>query len=315
VAAGVPVTAGLPVAAGLPVGRRRCAVLGHPIGHSLSPVLHRAAYAALDLDWTYEAVDVTGDALAGFLDGLDPSWRGLSLTMPLKRAVLPMLDVVDPLARTVGAANTVVLDEDGRTGSNTDVGGLLGALAAVGIGAPGPGAATRAPTSCLVLGGGATAASTVVALSRLRPREIVVAVRDRDRAAPVLALAASVGTPVRAADLAAARSWGRPDLVVATLPAGAADGLAAAVADCVTPGGVVFDVVYDGWPSTLARAATAAGATVLSGLDLLVHQAAGQVAAFTGVQVPVGVLEAALAAAGLPGPAGTAASASESPRG
>lgn len=302
-------------------------MLGHPVGHSLSPVLHRAAYAWLDLDWTYDARDVTADDLAAFLDSLGPDgpgadgpgadglgagggWRGLSLTMPLKRAVLPLLDTVDPLAVTVGAANTVVLTPAGRHGSNTDVGGLLDALAEAGVAAPpveppleppadppaaaGPSAPGRAPASCLVLGGGATAASTVAALARLGPAEVVLAVRDPVRAAAVLDLARRVGLPVRTAELDTPARWGHPDLVVSTLPAGAADAVAGAVAGVLAPGALVFDVVYDGWPTPLARAAARAGARVLSGLDLLVHQAAGQVLAFTGREVPVAVLRAAL---------------------
>ncbi len=297
------------------IGSRRCAVLGHPVGHSLSPVLHRAAYAWLGLDWTYEARDVTADGLAAFLDRISPdspsadglvtgaggSWRGLSLTMPLKRAVLPLLDSVDPLAVTVGAANTVVLGPAGRHGSNTDVGGLLDALAEAGIGAGG-----RAPGSCLVLGGGATAASTVAALARLGPAEVVLAVRDPARAAEVLGLGRRVGLPVRTAALDTPARWRRPDLVVSTLPAGAADAVAEAVAGVLAPDALVFDVVYDGWPTPVARAAARAGAGVLSGLDLLVHQAAGQVLAFTGRAVPVAVLRAALGSrpgAAAPGPA------------
>ena len=88
----------------------RCAVLGRPIAHSLSPAMHRAAYARLELDWTYDACEVGEQDLPAFVAGLDDSWRGLSLTMPLKRAVLPLLDEVSPVASQVGAANTVVLE-------------------------------------------------------------------------------------------------------------------------------------------------------------------------------------------------------------
>ena len=88
---------------------RRAAVIGHPVAHSLSPVLHRAAYAALGLEgWTYEAIDTTEEQLPALVNGLDASWAGLSLTMPLKHAVIPLLDHVDPLANVVGAVNTLV---------------------------------------------------------------------------------------------------------------------------------------------------------------------------------------------------------------
>ncbi len=113
---------------------RRAAVLGHPVAHSLSPVLHRAAYDALGLDgWSYEAIDTTEEQLPAFVNGLDASWAGLSLTMPLKHAVIPLLDHVDPLANVVGAVNTLVVQPTGGTrptfvGTNTDVHGLVAAL-------------------------------------------------------------------------------------------------------------------------------------------------------------------------------------------
>jgi len=125
----------------------RAAVLGRPIAHSLSPALHRAAYAALGLDWSYDAVDCGPDELAALLDGLGPEWRGLSLTMPLKAAVLPLLDDVAPLAAAVAAANTVVLRDGRRSGHNTDVHGIVAALAEVGV---------TSVSRAVVLGGGAT---------------------------------------------------------------------------------------------------------------------------------------------------------------
>src|SRR5262249_50853763 len=133
----------------------RCAVLGDPVEHSLSPALHRAAYAALGLDWTYDAVRVAAGGLRDFVSGLDESWRGLSLTMPLKREAVPLLTSQDEWTRVSGAANTVLLDSDGgRHGLNTDV---PGALAAVNQAVPGH------AHSAVVLGGGATAASVLLA--------------------------------------------------------------------------------------------------------------------------------------------------------
>src|SRR5579859_5144572 len=113
----------------------KAAVLGKPVGHSLSPALHRAAYAALGLDgWSYEAIECDEVRLPGLLVGCGPGWAGLSLTMPLKRAVLPLLDHVDPLAAEVGAANTVVFFAGLRHGHNTDVPGMASALAEGGGG-------------------------------------------------------------------------------------------------------------------------------------------------------------------------------------
>ena len=273
--------------------RPRCAVLGHPVGHSLSPVLHRAAYAALGLDWDYVAVDVDADGLAGFVDGLDGRWRGLSLTMPLKWAVLPLLDELDPVAATVGTVNTVVFGPHRpgarplRRGVNTDVPGIASVLA----GAP--------AREVVVLGAGATACSVLAALDPAA--DVTVLARDPARAGRLREVADRLDRPVRIERLpdAGGAPVGRPDLLVSTLPGGA---LPAVHPDLVPgPGGTVFDVVYDGWPTPLARAGAAAGARVLSGLDLLVAQAVGQVEAMTGRGVDVAVLADALVAAGVEG--------------
>ncbi|MBO0847187.1 MAG: shikimate dehydrogenase, partial [Nocardioides sp.] len=109
----------------------RCAVLGDPIEHSLSPALHRAAYAALGLDWSYDAVRVPAGGLAAYVEGLGPEWRGLSLTMPFKREVVPLLTSSDHWTEVSGAANTLLLDaRGGRHGLNTDVPGAEAAIAA-----------------------------------------------------------------------------------------------------------------------------------------------------------------------------------------
>lgn len=273
-------------------------MLGSPVGHSLSPVLHRAAYAALGLDWTYAAVEVDAAGLPDLLDGLDDSWRGLSLTMPLKWAVLPLVDELDPVAVTVGAANTVVFGA-ARSGArrlryaaNTDVAGVAAVLA-------GPPAG-----SVLVLGAGATAASVLAAVPS--SAAVTVLVREPGRAGRLREVAERLDRTVRIARFGDAVD--RPDLLVSTLPGGAlaADTLADA-ADRWLPaaGGTVFDVVYAGWPTPLARSAARAGLTVRSGLDLLVHQAVGQVELMTGARVDPAVLAAA--AAGAASAAGTAA--------
>src|SRR5689334_15730684 len=113
---------------------KQAAILGHPIGRALSPVLHRAAYAALGLDWTYSAIDCDEDLLPGFLRGLDDSWAGLSLTMPLKRVAVPLLDRASALAAAVGAVNTVTVTDGLLIGENTDIVGMVAALAEAGIG-------------------------------------------------------------------------------------------------------------------------------------------------------------------------------------
>jgi shikimate dehydrogenase len=268
------------------VAATRAAVLGAPIAHSLSPVLHTAAYHALGLtNWSYEAIKCDEVRLPGLLATLGPDWAGLSLTMPLKRAVLPLLDHTDPLAATVGAANTVVLKDGQRLGFNTDVAGLGAAMRAAGVTPEG---------NVVVLGGGATACSALAAVRETGTCDVTVAVRARPRAEPLRAVAARLGVTVRFADLAngslASRPW---DVLISTIPGPAAAG----VADLVTTGAVtaraVVDVGYDPWPTPLAAAADKAGSVVISGYELLVYQAAGQVELMTGHKAPVAAMRAA----------------------
>jgi shikimate dehydrogenase len=263
---------------------RRAAVLGSPIAHSLSPVLHRAAYAELGLTgWTYDRFDVDEQALPGFLDGLGPEWAGLSLTMPLKRAVIPLLDEISETASAVDAVNTVVLHEDGRrTGDNTDIPGMVAALAEHGI---------EKVDSAAVLGAGATASSALAALARICTGEIAVYVRSEARAAEMRRWAERLDVQVRVADWADAEQALRAPLVVATTPAGTTDALAAAIPERPA---ALFDVLYDPWPTTLAARWSAYGGAVVSGLDLLVHQAVLQVEQMTGrAPAPVNVMRRA----------------------
>ncbi|TDC70504.1 shikimate dehydrogenase [Actinomadura sp. GC306] len=266
---------------------RRAAVLGAPIAHSLSPVLHRAAYAAMGLDaWSYAAVECDEGGLAGLLDGLGPEWAGLSLTMPLKRVALDLVDTVSDLAVKVGGVNTIVLRDGRRHGDNTDVHGMVAALTEAGVTVGGPDA------GAVVLGGGATAASALAALAALGAAEAVLAVRTPERAAETVrvgerfGLAVKVGTLDRVAgELPAA------GLVVSTLPGRAADAFAAPVA---ASGAALFDVVYAPWPTALATAVEKAGGTVVGGFPMLLHQAVRQVALMTGRDdVPVAAMRAA----------------------
>ena len=267
----------------------RAAVLGSPIGHSLSPVLHRAAYAELGLDdWTYEAYDVAAPALAEFLLGLDASWAGLSLTMPLKAAVLDLLDDASPLVRSVGAANTVLLHGGRRRGENTDVPGLVAALRQHGLERVG---------SASVLGGGATARSAVAALAGVAST-VTAYVRSPGRADELRAVAAATGAVLQLSDWADAADGLGAELVVNTTTAGAADALAARLPERPGGPGTLFEVLYDPWPTPLAGAWSAGGGLVIDGLDLLVHQAVRQVALMTRAEVDVPRLVPVLRAAG-----------------
>lgn len=262
---------------------RRCAVLGSPVGHSLSPVLHRAAYAELGLDWSYGAVEVDEKALPGFLAALDASWRGLSLTMPLKRAVMPLLDQVSARAALAGAANTVLLEGDERHGDNTDI---PGAAAALRERYAGP--LTRAT----VLGGGATATSVLLALADLGCRTATLLVRSPERAEEtVRAVARHPDAPAVEVALLSEAQPAAVDVLVSTIPAEAQTDRLEQLAGEAR---VVFDVLYHPWPTPLARAAADAGVALVGGLDLLVHQAALQVELMTGVSAaPLDAMRAA----------------------
>ena len=248
----------------------RCAVLGSPIAHSLSPVLHRAAYTELGLDWSYDAIEVDEAGLADFVTGLDDTWRGLSLTMPLKRAVLPLLDELDPWAEVSGAANTVVLGGGRRLGHNTDV---PGAVAALSERSAGP------FTTAVVLGGGATAAAGLRALSELGCEEARLLVRDPGRVSETLAAVSRHGRGPHVDVGVLTDDFADADVLVSTIPAAAHTPHLVA---CSRDARVVFDVVYDPWPTSIAGAATDDGRTLVGGLDLLVHQAALQVRLMTG---------------------------------
>jgi shikimate dehydrogenase len=265
---------------------RRAAVLGSPVAHSLSPVLHRAAYDHLGLTgWSYDAYDVDEAGLAGFLSGLDRSWAGLSLTMPLKAAVLPLLDGASPLVETSGAANTVLLRDGRRVGENTDVPGMVAALAAREV---------TSVADAVVLGGGATARSAVLALASVTG-SVRAYVRDPARRPALEAAAAAAGVALEVEAWARAADGLAAPLVVSTTPAGATDLLVPSVPPTV---GTLFDVLYDPWPTPLAAAWTARAGTVVDGLDLLVHQAVLQVSLMTGVEVDRDELAAVLRAAG-----------------
>lgn len=246
----------------------RLAVLGSPIAHSLSPVLHRAAYGVLGLDWSYEAIDMPRDQLAAFVTSRDESWRGLSLTMPLKVEILPLLTEVSELARETGSANTVLYSRLGLRGFNTDVYGLVGGLSRHG---------RTSLDSVLVLGGGATAASALVAAARLGARTVFVGVRSPERASGLRAIAAAQGVEIQVRELADLLEIDeRLDAVISTLPNGAA--VEVALDPDTISEATLFDVAYSPWPTPLAASWT--GEDVIGGLEMLVLQALAQVRIF-----------------------------------
>lgn len=278
----------------LSVTGHRAAVLGSPISHSLSPALHHAAYRALGLsDWTYGVHEVDAAGLPGFVSELGPQWAGLSLTMPLKEAAFQVAGEVSELAREVGAINTLVRGPNGDwRGDNTDVYGVSQALREAGW---------MSVASSVVLGSGATARSVVAALAMLGCSKVTFAVRAEPRT-ETLEQARRAGLEVAVVGLGqVADVLEDARLVVSTLPANAlAAGATAGLARRVRRGDhLLLDVVYAGWPTPLAQTFDEAGAAVVSGLEILVHQAAEQVYLMTGRRPPVEQMRAAgLAAMG-----------------
>lgn len=256
----------------------RAAVLGSPVAHSLSPVLHTAAYAAMGLsEWSYGMHECAEEELAAFLSGLGDEWAGLSLTMPLKRRALDLADTVSDLSRRVGGANTLVRRGGSWHAHNTDVAGIAEALREAGVGAP---------RSAIILGAGATAASALAALVSLGlSSPVTVLARDTRRTEDLVAAARRIGHPLKVAALSGLEERLDVDLVVSSLPSGAADHYADLVAASRAD---LFDVVYAPWPTRVAAAVAARGGRVIGGFPMLLHQAVEQVRLMTGVDdVPV----------------------------
>jgi shikimate dehydrogenase len=263
---------------------RSAAVLGTPIGHSLSPVLHRAAYRALGLaGWSYTAIECDEQGLAGVLADSGPEVVGYSCTRPLKRQVLRVAGSVSPEAVAIGAGNTLVRGQDGWHADNTDWIGIRDALAAAGVAAGG---------AVAVLGAGGTAQAALAALTGAD--RVTVLVREPSRAEELLATARRLDRPVTVASLAERQPWLDADLIVATLPAGAADRFSDLP---FRPRQALLDAVYHPWPTPLAGALAAAGAPVVSGAAMLLYQAARQVELMTGSAAPVEAMRAAMTAA------------------
>jgi shikimate dehydrogenase len=259
----------------------RAAIIGRPVSHSLSPTLHRAAYAALGLtDWTYDALDLGAEDVAVLLAGLDEQWRGFSVTMPCKQAAVAAADVVEPLPRLLGAANTLVRTGEGWRADNTDVGGIGMALQLGGV---------ERVSSAAIIGAGGTAVAAAVALSSLGAEHVEVVVRAPDRAADLVRVLDAFGVAATVRRLAGTA----PDVpvVVSTVPIGAQPDLAALD---WRAGQTVLDVLYAPWPTPLAQRVAAAGGTVIGGLEVLFWQATAQVELMTGLPAPIAAMRAAL---------------------
>jgi shikimate dehydrogenase len=263
---------------------RKAGVLGSPIAHSRSPQLHLAAYRALGLaDWTYERIECGAEELPAVVDGLGPEWIGVSVTMPGKFAALRFADERTDRAELVGSANTLLRTPRGWRADNTDIDGVMGAL----------GAATG---RAVVSGSGGTAPAAIVALAELGVGDITVVARNPDKAARLVELATRVGAAARFCQLDSDNGGPVADRVkaagvlVSTLPAD----VAGRYGDVFACAPVLLDAIYDPWPTPLAAAVAAAGGRVISGLQMLLHQAFAQVEQFTGLPAPRAAMIAAL---------------------
>lgn len=258
----------------------RAAVLGSPISHSLSPALHRAAYEALGLDWTYEGIEVSEDGLAGLMASLDNTWAGLSLTMPLKEAVLPLLTSIDPTARAIRSVNTVLPIKGGWQGCNTDIDGIVAAI---------QGAGCEQAQSATILGAGATARSAVAALARLGVVNIDVCARRPESVEDLLGIANALGMAGLGHDFTPSPRVMEAGIVICTVPGDAASPW---VSVASAGKGVLLDVAYHPWPTPLSQVWKGSG--IASGRDMLLWQAVEQVRLMTGQPAPVAAMRAAL---------------------
>ncbi|OBH60153.1 shikimate dehydrogenase [Mycobacterium sp. E2479] len=265
---------------------RRAGVLGKPIAHSKSPQLHLAAYRALGLtDWTYDRIECDAEQLPGVVRGFGPEWVGVSVTMPGKFAALRFADERTDRAERVGSANTLVRTPTGWRADNTDIDGVTGALASIG----------RFSGWALVCGSGGTAPAAVAGLAQLGVAGITVVARNPDKAARLMDLGKQLGVPTRFCDLdgdGLADEVAGAEVLVSTIPADVAERYVGTFERV----GVLLDAVYDPWPTPLAAAVSAAGGRVISGLQMLLHQAFAQVEQFTGLPAPREAMACAVAA-------------------
>lgn len=250
------------------------AVLGSPIEHSKSPLIHKAAYRVLGLDWEYQKLEVREGGLRNFLDSLDSSWQGLSLTMPLKEEAFRIAVSLDTFAQRTHAVNTLHKTVPGWAGFNTDVFGIVQSLKQGQL---------QTPSRVLVIGSGATAKSAVTALVEIAPKaKISIHARNETAKLDLAKYAIDLGFDVVAARNLK-REIRRADLTISTVPAGALDDLATKLMNrkLFTPKGALFDVVYKDWPTDLAKLWISRDLKAISGLEMLIWQAVAQIRIFT----------------------------------
>lgn len=269
----------------LPAGAR-AAVLGHPVGHSRSPLLHSTAYAELNAPISYSAIDIEPEQAQEFAQRLrtEDGWVGVSVTMPMKDALIPYIDEPSDRVKRLGALNTIVVQHGAQgvrlSAENTDVDGIVRALAlpVPTPGSPGP--------AIGVLGNGNTALAALEACALLQTSKVLLLVRNPQRATDIVALAKTLELELEVMPYTqGAEALAKCDALISTLPPRAADGWVETLKlPNIKAGAVLLDVAYDPWPSALATAWEAAGGAVVSGLSMLVHQGLEQVKLFSQIQ-------------------------------
>ena len=253
---------------------KKLAVLGSPISHSKSPLIHAAAYRVLGLNWEYDKIEVRKGGVRPFIEGLDADWLGLSLTMPLKEEAAKFAESLDRAAEVTRAVNTLVRTETGWAGFNTDVFGIVQAIHQANLG--------RLET-VLVIGSGATATSAVAAIKQLSPEaKVLVHARNKVTRAELVDFAKGLGLKAKATG-SLKRAANKADLTIATLPGGALNDAAAELAKSGSfrPRGAIFDVAYQPWPSSIASVWQGKQLPIISGLEMLLWQAVAQIRIFT----------------------------------
>ncbi len=250
----------------------RAAVLGSPISHSLSPILHKCAYELLGIAGSYEAIEIGPGGLAEFISSLDSTWNGLSLTMPLKEEALQVAGVIDPVATSISSANTLIQSGAGWQALSTDVNGFTFALEAHGI---------TDYSQIGILGAGATARAAARAVAR-DGREIYVVRRASLKSARREEAMRRAGQGSTMYFLDWGSNMAALDLLINTTPREVADDRSAYFD--LRLGGTFFEALYDPWPTLLLASWRNQGFSTIDGIDLLVHQGIEQVALMTGIQ-------------------------------
>ncbi|MDO8715705.1 MAG: shikimate dehydrogenase [Dehalococcoidales bacterium] len=268
-----------------------CGLIGDPVEHSMSPVMHNAAFRELGLDYVYLPFRVKKEEVGKAIDGIRVlNFRGLNVTIPHKVAVMPLLDVIDPLAEKIGAVNTIVNNEGKLTGYNTDAGGFLRALLAKGIEPDGK--------SVAVIGAGGAARAITFILADKKARLVIFNRTEELEWAKDLAgrITQTFGQKVEALELNRenlVKVLNKADILVNATSVGMSPntGVSPVEADLLRPGLAVYDIVYNPTKTRLLREAEAVDAKTIGGLDMLVGQGALAFEMWTGQKAPVELMK------------------------